>query len=132
MMRDEVSILVVDDVNAMRVQVKELLISFGFTKVQTAESGEQAKQLMETQQFQLLMVDWHMAPGDGMELLKHARAHPKYKDTAFVMVTAENTKECVVQAVKGGVDDYLVKPLTLDSIQSKVYAALLKRQVLQS
>ena len=132
MMREEVSILVVDDVNAMRVQVKELLNSFGFTKVQVAENGEQAKQMMETQTFHLFLVDWHMSPTDGFDLLKHTRSHPKYKDAAFVMVTAESTKDKVVEAVKSGVDDYLIKPLTLEAIQSKVYAALLKRQVLQS
>jgi two-component system, chemotaxis family, chemotaxis protein CheY len=130
MMREEVCILVVDDVNTMRIQVKELLKSCGFKKISLAASGEEAKRVMAIEQFHLIMCDWQMTPTDGLDLLKYARAHPLYKDVAFVMVTAENTKEKVIQAIQSGVDNYLVKPLTPIEIQNKVYGVLLKKQVL--
>lgn len=130
MLREEVGILVVDDVNTMRVQIKDLLKSFGFQKITLAEGGEAAKRALDQESIQLVLCDWHMAPTDGMELLKHVRANGKVKDVPFIMVTAESTKEKVVEAIKSGVDDYLVKPLTLDQIQSKVYGVLLRKQVL--
>jgi two-component system chemotaxis response regulator CheY len=130
MLREEVGILVVDDVNTMRVQIKELLKGFGFRKVTLAGNGEEAKGMLETETVNLILCDWHMAPTDGLELLKYVRAHDTHKGVAFVMVTAEGTKEKVVEAIKSGVDDYLVKPLTIEQIQNKVYGVLIRKKVL--
>jgi two-component system chemotaxis response regulator CheY len=130
MLREEVGILVVDDVNTMRVQIKDLLRQFGFRKVTLANNGEEAKAYLESEPIHLIMCDWHMTPVDGMEFLKYVRAHDTHKTTAFIMVTAEGTKEKVVEAIKSGVDDYLVKPLTPTQIQNKVYGVLLRKQVL--
>lgn len=130
MLREEVGILVVDDVNTMRVQIKDLLKQFGFRKVTLANNGEEAKAILESEPVHLIMCDWHMAPVDGIEFLKYVRSHNKHKDTPFIMVTAEGTKERVVEAIKSGVDDYLVKPLTPEQIQNKVYGVLLRKQVL--
>lgn len=134
MTRDEVSILVVDDVNALRVQVRDLLKSFGFRKVTIAASGEEAKQFLASPErgapFQLILADWQMMPVDGMELLKWVRTNKDYAAMPFIMVTAENTKEQVLVAVKAGVDDYLMKPLTIAQIQDKVYTLLVKKGIL--
>lgn len=130
MLREEVGILVVDDVNTMQVQIKELLSSFGFRKVTLAANGEQAKAVLNAQPIHLILSDWHMQPTDGMDLLQFVRTSEQLKSIPFIMVTAESTKELVVQAIKSGVDDYLVKPLTPAQIQNKVYGVLLRKQVL--
>jgi two-component system chemotaxis response regulator CheY len=130
MLREEVGILVVDDVNTMRVQIKELLVSFGFRNVTLAGNGEEAKSILAANPIHLILADWYMTPTDGIELLKHVRSTDKLKAIPFVMVTAEGTKEKVVEAIKSGVDDYLVKPLTPVQIQNKVYGVLLRKQVL--
>jgi two-component system chemotaxis response regulator CheY len=130
MLREEVNILIVDDVNTMRVQVKDLLISFGFRNITTAENGDLAKVALSSKDFHLILCDWHMTPVDGMEFLKHVRGQPQTKNIAFIMVTAEGTKEKVVEAIKAGVDDYLIKPLTLDQIETKVHGVLARKQVL--
>ena len=131
MLREEVGILVIDDVNTMRVQIKDLLKTFGFRKISLAANGEEAKSYLELGEIQLVLSDWHMAPVDGLELLKYLRTHDEHKDTAFIMVTGESTKEKVVEAIKSGVDDYLIKPLTPEQIQNKVYGVLLRKQVLE-
>jgi two-component system chemotaxis response regulator CheY len=130
MLREEVGILVVDDVNTMRVQIKDLLNSFGFRKITLAASGEEAKTKLTAEPIHLILCDWHMTPTDGLEFLKFVRAQEQHKNIAFIMVTAESTKERVVEAIKTGVDDYLVKPLTQAQIQNKVYGVLLRKQVL--
>lgn len=130
MLIKDVAVLVVDDVNAMRAQIKEMLRSFGFQTVTVAPNGEAAKEALETGLYQLILADWHMTPTDGLELLKYVRNHPMYKQVCYVMVTAEGTKEKVVEALKCGVDDYLLKPLTPVQIQNKVYGVLLKKKVL--
>lgn len=130
MLREEVSVLVIDDVNTMRVQIKELLASFGFRKITLASSGEEAKVLLANGQFQLIMSDWHMEPTNGLELLRFVRASEQLKTVPFIMATAESAKENVIEAIKSGVDEYLVKPLTPAQIQNKVYGVLFRKQVL--
>ncbi len=129
---EEVQVLVVDDVNAIRVQLKDLLRTFGFKKVNVAAHGEEAKECLAdaSQTYHLILADWHMEPCDGIDLLKFVRAHPKYKTTPYIMVTAESTKENVVKAIQSGVDDYLIKPLTILQVQNKVYAVLFKKGIL--
>jgi two-component system chemotaxis response regulator CheY len=130
MLLSEISILVVDDVNAVRAQVKQLLKEVGFRNVVLASSGAEAKGVMEETPFHLILADWYMEPIDGLELLKHTREHAKYAKVPFIMVTAESTREKVVHAIKSGVDDYLVKPLTPAQIQTKVVGLLLKRGII--
>jgi two-component system chemotaxis response regulator CheY len=127
---DEVGVLVVDDVNAMRVHIRDLLRESGLTKVSVAPSGPAAKQLLELQPFHLVLADWQMEPTDGMELLTYVRGHPDYKNIAFILVTAENTKEKVLQAIKAGVDDYLVKPITAAQVKTKVFDTLLRKKLI--
>lgn len=129
MNREDISIIVVDDVKTMQIQIKELLRTFGFRRVALASSAEEVKKMIELEKFHLILADWHMAPINGLDLLKYIRDHPTHNGIAFVMVTAECTKPMVLQAVEAGVDDYLVKPLTAMQVQNKVYGALLKKQV---
>src|SRR5687767_739177 len=109
MLREEVGILVVDDVAAMRTQISDLLKSFGFRKIRTATSGEEAKAFLQLVETHLILRDWQMQTMNGLEFLKYVRAHPNFGKVPFIMVTAESTKERVIEAIKSGVDDYLVK-----------------------
>ncbi len=130
MKHEEVQILIVDDVNSMKVQLKDLLRLFGFRAIQTASNGEEAKELLQKNEYQLILADFHMEPTNGLELLQWVRSQSVYNDLAFVMVTADNTKDSVMQAIQNGVDDYLIKPLTILQVQNKVYAVLFKRKIL--
>jgi two-component system, chemotaxis family, chemotaxis protein CheY len=131
MLRTELNILVIDDVNSMRMQIRELLKGFGFRRVTIAANGYEAAELLESNKFDLIMCDWHMDPPvNGLDLLKHVRKHPLYRNVPFIMITAEGTKERVVDAINAGVDDYLLKPLTMSQIQTKVLGVLVRKQVL--
>lgn len=132
MTKEEVSILVVDDVNSIRVHVRELLKSFGFKKVTIAQSSQDALTILASEKIDLVLADWHMdgSTTSGLDLLKIVRSIEAYRAIPFVLVTGESTKEYVLQAIQAGVDDYVVKPLTLVQIQSKVYSVLLKKGVL--
>ncbi len=127
---EEVSILVVDEVQAVRVQIKELLHECGFSNVKLAQHGAMALTMLEEQNIHLVLADWQMSPVDGIELLKHLRNSEKFKSMPYILVTGETTKEKVVEAIRSGIDDYIVKPLTPDHIRTKVFALLLKKQVI--
>ncbi len=126
----EVSVLIVDDVNSVRLQIKELLKTFGFAKIHLFSNGAEAAAFAKTNECHLILADWHMEPMNGLELLKQIRADEKTKGAAFVMITAESTKEGVIQAIQAGVDDYLVKPMTLEQVQNKVFHIITKKKVL--
>jgi two-component system chemotaxis response regulator CheY len=127
-LHDESRILIVDDVNTMRMQIKELLKAFGFQHLTTVANGEAAKVELTQNSYHLILSDRHMEPCDGLSLLKYVRQDASLKNIAFLMITAESTKEGVIEAIKAGVDDYLIKPLTRTQIETKVYSVLLKKR----
>ncbi len=124
--------MIVDDVNAVRFQVKDLLRGMGFRKVQSVGTTAEAKVLLDTEEFQLILCDWHMEPMDGIAFLREVRtsSNPKIAQVSFIMVTGESTKEKVVEAVTAGVDDYIVKPLTIGQVQNRVLGVLTKKKIL--
>lgn len=124
----EINVLVVDDVQTVRIQVKELLRMCGFDKVKTAPNGLEALNLLNEEPFQLVVADLHMNPITGIELIREIRSKESLKNISIVMLTAEGTKEKVVEVLKTGVDDYIMKPLTKEHVQLKVLAALMKRK----
>lgn len=131
MLPSQVNVLIVDDVNSMRIQIQELLRGFGFAEIDLASCGEEALRKASTKRYQLILSDWHMQPLNGLELLRSVRTRFPYKDLAFIMITAESTRERVIEAIQSGVDDYLVKPLTPHQIQTKIFEVLFKRKVFQ-
>jgi two-component system chemotaxis response regulator CheY len=56
----------------------------------------------------------------GLELLKTVRGHPKFKHLPFLMITAEAEKENIIEAVKSGVNNYIVKPFTGQTLNEKM------------
>jgi two-component system chemotaxis response regulator CheY len=110
------------------MQIKELLKAFGFQHLATVSNGEEAKIELSKNSYDLILADWHMEPCDGLQLLKYVRENANFKAIAFVLITAESTKERVVDAIRAGVDDYLIKPLTRVQIETKVYSVLLKKR----
>jgi two-component system chemotaxis response regulator CheY len=126
----EIQILIVDDVQTVRVQVKEVLRSCGFEKIQSASNGVEALAALKSSKFHCVISDWYMEPMSGLELLKKVREDSDLKDLAFVMLTAESTKEKVIEAIKTGLDDYVMKPFSKEHAQLKLMNALLKRKVI--
>lgn len=126
----DLSILVLDDVNSVRSYLKEMLSTYGFKNVILGANGEDGKAAIERDKIDLILADLHMAPTSGMEFLSYIRSHPDYKTATYVMLTADNTKEVVMEAVKGGVDGYLLKPLTVDQIQTRLAEILKKKKVI--
>ena len=117
----ELKILVVDDFPTMRRIVKTLLRQLGFKEFVEAEDGEKAYAMLKTEgNIEMIVSDWNMPNMTGLELLKTVRADAKYKHLPFVMVTAEAEKENIIEAVKAGVSNYVVKPFTGQTLKEKL------------
>ncbi len=127
----EVSILVVDDVNAMRIMTKQVLSISGFKRITLAPDVPSAIAQLETTEFHMILCDWHMSPLNGLEFLVYLRTQERYRDILFIMVTAETTSAKVKNAIKMGVDDYLLKPFSQEQAQAKIYELLVRKKVLR-
>lgn len=125
--RPDMKILVVDDFPTMRRIVKTLMRQNGYSNFVEAEDGQQGMRMLETTpDIEFIVSDWNMPNMTGLEFLKAVRADPRFKHLPFLMVTAEAEKENIIEAVKNGVSNYIVKPFTGATLQeklAKVFAA---------
>ena len=116
----EMEVLVVDDFATMRRIVKNVLKQIGFRHISEADDGKSALKAMKSEKYDLVMCDWNMPEMPGIDLLNTVRADDELKDTPFVMVTAEAQKENILEAVKAGVSNYVVKPFTAETVEEKL------------
>ncbi|MCS6893633.1 MAG: response regulator [Deltaproteobacteria bacterium] len=117
-------VLVVDDFSTMRKIIKNSLQSMGFTTIIEAQDGVDAWEKLEKESFVLIVSDWNMPRMQGIDLLKKVKADPRYSKIPFIMVTAEGQKECVLDAIKNGVNNYVVKPFTTEVLEQKIQQVL--------
>ncbi|MFO0752711.1 MAG: chemotaxis response regulator CheY [Thermodesulfovibrionales bacterium] len=126
-------VLVVDDFPTMRRIVKNLLKQLGFENIDEAEDGAQALGKLKGGSYGLVVSDWNMPNMEGIELLRNVRQEQSpLKDIPFLMVTAEAEKEKVIEAIKAGVDNYIVKPFTADILKEKLEKIADKKKSLKA
>jgi two-component system chemotaxis response regulator CheY len=113
-------ILVVDDFSTMRRIVKNILKQLGYENIEEAEDGEQAFSKLKTGGFDFVVSDWNMPNKDGISLLRSIRSDSELKGMPVLMVTAEAEKEKVVEAIRAGVSNYVVKPFTAEVLKEKM------------
>jgi two-component system chemotaxis response regulator CheY len=119
--KPDMKILVVDDFPTMRRIVKTLMRQNGYSNFVEAEDGEQACSILKkTPDIEFIVSDWNMPNMTGIEFLKVVRADAKFKHLPFLMVTAEAEKENIIEAVKSGVSNYVVKPFTGATLAEKM------------
>lgn len=116
----KIKVLVVDDFSTMRRIVKNILRQLGYENIEEAEDGAQAYAKLKSGNFQFLVSDWNMPNMDGLELLKKVRSDPELKSLPVLMVTAEAEKNKVVEAIRAGVNNYVVKPFTAEILKEKI------------
>ncbi len=115
-------ILIVDDNQAMRRMLADILRAVGFRNFQFAEDGRLALNRMASEQedYGLVLLDWDMPVMNGLQMLEAMRANPRFEAIPVIMVTAEAFGEKVLQAVQTGATDYVVKPYTPATIYKKI------------
>jgi two-component system, chemotaxis family, chemotaxis protein CheY len=115
-------ILTVDDFPTMRRIIRNMLRQLGYTNIVEAEDGAEAWSLLQREKVDLVISDWNMPNMNGLDLLKAIRADEHLKPLPVLLVTAEALKDNVVAAVKAGVNNYVVKPFTAETLKDKIDA----------
>lgn len=122
-------ILIVDDMKTMRKLVKKACTDLGFTNFLEAEDGAQAFETLAgaNPPVGLVISDWNMPNCTGLDFLKRVRAESRFKNTPFLLLTAESEAAQVATAIQAGVDNYMIKPFSTAALSEKLEAVHKKR-----
>jgi two-component system chemotaxis response regulator CheY len=113
-------ILVVDDFPAMRKLVRNALRELDLTNVCEAHNGKEALEIVDSEPIDLILSDWNMPVMSGLEFLIWVRSREQFKNLPFIMITAEDEKMNVVEAVRHKVSNYIIKPFTVEILEAKL------------
>ena len=113
-------ILIVDDFSTMRRIIKNLLRDLGYNNTSEADDGNTGLPMLQSGNFDFLVTDWNMPGMTGLDLLRAVRADARLNSLPVLMVTAEAKKEQIVMAAQAGVNGYIVKPFTAQTLKEKI------------
>lgn len=128
MFKADSKILVVDDVKNMRNLVRKSLTDLGFKTVVEAADGRDGWRHVSTskEKFDIVISDWNMPNFSGIDLLRKIRADESIKKTPFLLLTGESEASRVIEAIKAGIDAYMVIPFTTRILREKLEAVFKK------
>ena len=106
-------VLVIDDEKNMRHMLQIMLKKAGYA-AETASNGAEGLEKMSKAEFDFILCDLRMPKMDGMTFLK--RAHEKYPDKTFIMMSAFGNMDDALEAMKIGAYDYISKPFKTDEV----------------
>jgi two-component system chemotaxis response regulator CheY len=113
--------MLVDDSATIRRIQKGLLGPLGVTNIIEAPNGAEAvKMVADNPDLDYILLDWNMPEMDGLTCLKKIRENEAYRGIKIVMCTSEADKSKVIEAIKAGANNYIVKPFTPDIIKEKL------------
>lgn len=119
-MPDLTRVLLVDD---NPKYLEDVLPFYGF-ELTCAVDGVQALKLLESNQYDLILLDVMMPNMNGWETLKAIRKNPPTQDVPVIMVTAVSEEQKMISGLKIGADDYIVKPFILPNLLARIEAVL--------
>jgi putative two-component system response regulator len=126
-MAREIQVLIADDESLIRDILSRKLAGAGFTCTMV-EDGVSALQKLDSQDFDLVMLDMNMPGKDGREVLKHLKI--RHPEIAVIMVTAISDVNTAIELMKLGAFDYIIKPIDIKLLMLSIERALDKRWLL--
>lgn len=125
---DELSFLVVDDLELMRAVTVNQLRALGCEKIKVAQNGATALKILRASKIDVVLCDWNMPVMSGLDLLKTVRTDPALAATPFLMITAEAERSRIEEVLRAGVSGLLVKPYNAGNLLNRLEKVLTGRQ----
>ena len=119
-MSKDLKFLVVDDFSTMRRIIKNLLHDLGYANVTEADDGKTALPMLQAGNFDFLITDWNMPGMPGLDLIKAVRADARLCKMPVLMLTAEAKRDQIIEAAQAGVNGYVIKPFTAETLKEKL------------
>jgi len=114
-------LLIVDDSSVMRKIIKAAADMLQM-EVEEAQDGSEALEKLSLlhKEIDLILMDWNMPDKNGFDVLLEIKENEIYKNIPVMMVTTEGQQTNIVAAIKAGAVNYLVKPFTVEDLESKI------------
>lgn len=122
--RDQLRILVVDDMSTSRGLITQALDSFGIANVAAVDNGKEALQSLAKSPVHLVISDYNMPEMDGLHLLQAMRASAATARTGFILITGRADQVIVDTGKKLGMNNYLLKPFEPANLRSCIEAVV--------
>jgi two-component system chemotaxis response regulator CheY len=119
-LKSSIKILVVDEFTASRKALVYTLEQLGFENMEEVSDGYSALVRLKSALFDLVITDWEMSKMRGLQLLREIRADQELKHIPVLMVTEDTNLENIVDAVKAGLNAYVIKPVDVKSFSEKM------------
>ena len=116
-LRDQIKIMVVDDMSTSRGLITQALDNFGIQNVVTADDGASAIQNLQANPVHLVISDYNMPNMDGLQLLHQIRGGAKTRGMGFILITGRAEQEIVDYGKKLGMNNYLKKPFQPEDLK---------------
>lgn len=124
---ENLSILVVDDMKSMRLTVRKMLKNLNIgVRLRFAENGKEGLEVLRASEFDLAIIDWNMPVMNGIAMLEEIRNDIALRDMPVIMITAEAERDIVSEVAETEINGYLLKPLTLGSLDKTIKAVIKK------
>ena len=128
---NDVKILVVDDNENNRYTLRRRLNRLGYKLITEAENGRIALEIIEAEEYDIILLDVMMPIMDGFEVLEYIKNTPKLANIPVIMISALDDLENVVKSIEMGADDYLPKPFNATLLAARIKSAIRKRRLIK-
>jgi two-component system, chemotaxis family, chemotaxis protein CheY len=119
-MSKDISILIVDDNEPIRMIIRHILENEGYKNFVEAGDGDSACRILQARKIDLIISDWNMPGMTGIELLLKVRADQETARTPFIVLSVEGLNVSVAEAFQSGANDFISKPFTGKELTASV------------
>lgn len=123
-LRDQLKIMVVDDMSTSRGLITQALDAIGIRQVGYATDGPGALQILEKTPVHLVISDYNMPGMDGLQLLQALRSNPRTKGLGFILITGRADREIIDTGRRLGMNNFLKKPFTAQELRACIEAVV--------
>lgn len=123
-LRDQIRIMVVDDMSTSRGLLTQALDSFGIRQVFAVADGQSALQNIQQHPVHLIISDYNMPNMDGLHLLHALRHNHRTKAVGFILVTGRADRAVIDSGKKLGMNNFVQKPFTPDQLRHAIEAVV--------
>lgn len=123
-LRDQLRILVVDDMSTSRGLITQALDAMGIRQIGYATDGPNALQSLEKSPVHLVISDFNMPGMDGLQLLQSIRRSPKTKGLGFILITGRADREIIETGRRLGMNNFIKKPFAPQDLKTCIEAVV--------
>lgn len=123
-LRDQLRIIVVDDMSTSRGLITQALEGFGIRQIESAADGPTALQKIAAWPVHLVISDMNMPGMNGLQLLQSLRTSPKTQRVGFLLITGKADREIIETGKKLGMNNFLPKPFQPNDLRAAIEAVV--------